>query len=39
MNGIYIYQIKGTAMGTKFAIVGSNLVVACEKVKKFALLP
>ena len=26
-------------MGTKFAAVGSNLVVAYEKVKMFALLP
>ena len=26
-------------MGTKFAVVGSNLVVACEEVKIFALLP
>ena len=33
INGIYIHQIKGTAMGTKFAVVGSNLVVAYEEVK------
>ena len=33
INGIYIHQIKGTAMGTKFAIVGSNLLVAYEEVK------
>ena len=26
-------------MGTKFAVVGSNLVVAYEEVKMFALLP
>ena len=26
-------------MGTKFAIVGSNLVVAYEEIKMFALLP
>ena len=26
-------------METKFAVVGSNLVVACEEVKMFALLP
>ena len=26
-------------MGTKFAVVGSNLVVAYEEVKIFALLP
>ena len=28
VNGIYIHQIKETAMGTKFAVGGSNLVVA-----------
>ena len=28
MNGICINQIKGTAMGRKFAVVGSNLVVS-----------
>ena len=28
--GIYIHQIKGTAMGTKFAVLGSNLVVEYE---------
>ena len=39
INGIYIHQIKGTAMGTKFAVVGSNLVVAYEEVKMLALLP
>ena len=39
INGIYIHQIKRTAVGTKFAAVGSNLVVAYEKVKMFALLP
>ena len=27
INEIYIHQIKGTVMGTKFAVVGSNLVV------------
>ena len=26
-------------MGTKFAVVGNNLVVAYEKIKMFALLP
>ena len=26
-------------MGTKFAVVGSNLVVAYKEVKMFALLP
>ena len=39
INGIYIHQIKGTAMGAKFAVVGSNLVVTYEEVKMFALLP
>ena len=38
-NGNYIHQIKGTAMGTKFAVVGSNLVVAFEEIKMFALIP
>ena len=31
--------VKGTAMGTKFAPVGSNVVVAYEEIKMFALLP
>ena len=39
MNGIYIHEIKGNAMVTKFAVVGSNLVVAYEEVKMLALLP
>ena len=39
INGIYIHQIKRTAMRTKFAVVGNNLVVAYEKVKMFPLLP
>ena len=39
INGIYIHQIKGTAIRTKFPVVGSSLVAACEKVKMFALLP
>ena len=39
INGIYIHQNKGTAMGTKFEVVGSNLVVAYKEVKMFALLP
>ena len=38
INGIYIHQIKGTTMGTKFAVVGSNLVVTYEEIKVFALL-
>ena len=39
INRIYIHQISGTVMGTKFAVVGSNLVVVYEEVKMFALLP
>ena len=37
--GTYIHQIKGTAMETKFAVVGSNLVVACKETKMTALIP
>ena len=33
------HQIKETAMGTKFAVVGSNLVAAYKEIKLFALLP
>ena len=39
INGIYIHQIKGTAMGAKFAVVGSNLVVTNEEVKMLPLVP
>ena len=39
INGNYIHQIKGTAMGTKFAVVGSNLVVAFEEIEMFASIP
>ena len=35
INGICIHQIKGTTMGTKFAVAGSNLVVTYEEVKMF----
>ena len=35
----FFHQIKGTAMGTIFAVVGSNLTVAYFEVKMFALLP
>ena len=38
INVIYINHIKGTAMGTKLAVVSSNLVVAFDEVKMFALL-
>ena len=27
INGIYIHQIKGTAIETKFAVVNSNVVI------------
>ena len=39
INGTYIHQIKGTAMGTKFAVVSTNSVVAYEEIKMFAVLP
>ena len=39
IDGICIHQIKGTLLGTKFAVVGSTLVVAHEESKMFALLP
>ena len=35
----FFHQIKGTPMGTKFAVVASNLVVAYKEIKLFALLP
>ena len=37
INKNFFHQIKGTAMGTIFAVVGSNLTVAYIKVKMFAL--
>ena len=39
INKSFSCQIKGTAMGTKFAVVSSNLVVAYKDIKLFALLP
>ena len=39
INGIYIHHIKGTAMGTKFSVVGSNFFLPYEEIKMFALLP
>ena len=39
INGAYIHQINVTAMENEFALVGSNLVVAYEEVKMFALFP
>ena len=38
INKSFFHQIKRTAMGTKFAVVGSNLFVAYKEVKLFALL-
>ena len=38
INGIYIHQTKGTAMGTKLVVIGSNLVATYEEVKMFELL-
>ena len=39
INKSFFHQIKGTAMGTKFAVVGSILVEAYKEIKLFALLP
>ena len=39
INKNFFHQIKGTAMGTNFAVLGSNLTVAYFEVKMFALLP
>ena len=39
INKSFFCQIKGTAIGTIFAVIGSNLVVAYKDVKLFALLP
>ena len=35
----FYHQIKGTATGTTFAVVGANLVVAYKEVQLFVLLP
>ena len=35
----YRHQIKGTAMGTTFAVVGSNLVIGFLEVRMFVRLP
>ena len=35
----FFHQIKRTSIGTKLAVVGSNLVVAYKDIKLFALLP
>ena len=39
INKSFFLQMKGTAMGTKFAVVCSNLVVAYKEIKLFAHLP
>ena len=39
INKNFFHQIKGTAMGTIFAVIGSNLTVAYFEVKMFAFLP
>ena len=39
INNYCYHQIKGTAMGTIFTVVGSNLTVAYLKEKLFAILP
>ena len=38
INKSFFHQIRGTTMGTKFAEVGSNLVVEYEEIKLSALL-
>ena len=39
INKSFFHQIKGTATGTKFAVVSSNLVVTYKDIRLFALLP
>ena len=39
INKNFFDQIKGTAMGTIFAVVGSNLPVTYFETKIFSLLP
>ena len=39
INNYFYHQIKGTAMGTIFDVVGSNLSVAYFEEKMFAILP
>ena len=39
VNKNFFHQIKGTAMGIIFAVVGSNLTVVYFEVNMFALLP
>ena len=39
INNHFYHQIKGTAMETNFAVVGSNLMVVYFEEKMFAILP
>ena len=39
INQIHLHQIKGTPIGAKFTVIGSNLIVAYEENKMFSLLP
>ena len=39
INQIHLHQIKGTTIGAKFTVIGSNLIVAYEENKMFSLLP
>ena len=39
INRIYLHQVKGTAMGTPFAVVYANLVMAFIENSIFQKLP
>ena len=39
INKPFFHQIKKTAMGTRFAVLDSNLVATCKEIKLFALSP
>ena len=39
INKSFFHKIKKTAMGTKFAVSGSNLVATYKEIKLFALSP
>ena len=39
ISKLFFHQIKGTGMGTKCIVAGSNLVVAYKEIKLFELLP
>ena len=39
INKSFFHQIKGTAMGTKFAVVGSNLVVMYKNINYLHFYP